>query len=116
MISLGSNTGKCPSLISMYLTLNSSHSTRVQSLRSVGTRAPTGSRTIGELLRGRKSNGCEVKPSFFGAPQAKSFALEALHKRFSAQPALNRHLARRGLRVSALARRVAAAYGDANML
>ena len=32
------------------------------------------------------------------------------------QPALNRHLARRGLRVSALARRVAAAYGDANML
>ena len=39
------------------------------------------------------------------------------------QPALNRHLARRDLRVSALARRVAtlarrvaAAYGDANML
>ena len=34
----------------------------------------------------------------------------------SGQPALNRHLARRDLRVSALARRVAAAYGDANML
>ena len=28
----------------------------------------------------------------------------------------DRHLARRDLRVSALARRVAAAYGDANML
>ena len=40
---------------------------------AVGARTPTGSRTIGARVRGRKSNGCEVKPSFFGAPQAKKF-------------------------------------------
>ena len=40
---------------------------------AVGARTPVGRRTIRSSVRGRKSNGYAVKPSFFGAPQATKF-------------------------------------------
>ena len=59
----------------------------VQSARKskrVGAATPSGSRTIGERVRGRKSNGCASETFlFWRAAGEENFALEAANKQFS---------------------------------